>query len=160
MEMLCLQKISYNLYNENEGLIFVGLMCAEILNSTCLDFFWNSLFEVYIKFHFCGILVSWSYCYAAVPWFGIDFLFILLPKGIYLVYNDSSVCPCLSYVVSLLFGSFPLVLKKVGLTTRWSGILIDSPTKKRTYDKLALTSVSTVLCKVGLMIHSSWLVYR
>ena len=36
----------YNLYNENKGLICGGLMCGEILNSSCLDFFWNSLFEV------------------------------------------------------------------------------------------------------------------
>ena len=36
----------YNLYNENKGLICGGLVCREILNSSCLDFSWNSLFEV------------------------------------------------------------------------------------------------------------------
>ena len=36
----------YNLYNENKWLICGGLMGGEILNSPCLDFFWNSLFEV------------------------------------------------------------------------------------------------------------------
>ena len=70
-----------------------------------LDFFWNSLLEVvfiYIKFQFCDILLSWSYCYTAVPWFGINFLlFILFPQRIYLIYNDSSdVCPCFSDMVS------------------------------------------------------------
>ena len=69
-----------------------------------LDFFWNSLLEVvfiYIKFQFCDILLSWSYCYTAVPWFGINFLlFILFPQRIYLIYNDSSdVCPCFSHMV-------------------------------------------------------------
>ena len=39
---------------------------------------WSS---IYIKFHFCGIFLSWSYCYAAVPWFGVNFLlYILFPK--------------------------------------------------------------------------------
>ena len=35
-----------NLYNENKGLICEGLMRGEILNSSCLDIFWNNLFEV------------------------------------------------------------------------------------------------------------------
>ena len=38
----------YNLYNEHKRLICEGLMCGEILNSSCFDFFWNSLFEVVI----------------------------------------------------------------------------------------------------------------
>ena len=39
----------YNLYNENKGLICGGLMCGEILNSSCLDFFWNSLQNALVK---------------------------------------------------------------------------------------------------------------
>ena len=79
-------------------------MCGEILNSSCLD---------YIKFPFYVILLLI---------FGVNFfLYILLPKSICLVYNDSSdVCPCFSYVVLLLFTSFSLVLQKVGLTIHWS----------------------------------------
>ena len=78
-------------------------MRGEILNSSCLD---------YIKFPFYVILRN----------FGVNFfLYILLPKKICLVYNDSSdVCLCFSYVVLLLFASFSLVLQKVGLTIHWS----------------------------------------
>ena len=78
-------------------------MCGEILNSSCLD---------YIKFPFYVILRN----------FGVNFfLYILLPKKICLVYNDSShVYLCFSYVVLLLFASFSLVLQKVGLTIHWS----------------------------------------
>ena len=70
--------------------------------------FWSSS---YTDFHFWGVLLLWSYSNAVVPWFGINFLlFILLPQGSYLVYNDpSDVCSCLPYVVSLFFASFALV---------------------------------------------------
>ena len=69
---------------------------------------WSS---IYINFHFCRVFLSWSYSYAAVPWFDVNFLlFILLPQGIYLVYNVSSdVCPCFPHVVSLFFAGFLLV---------------------------------------------------
>ena len=36
----------YNLDSQNKGLICRGIMCGEILNSFCWDFFGNSLFEV------------------------------------------------------------------------------------------------------------------
>ena len=42
----------YNIYNENKTLICEGLMCGEILNSTCLDIFWNSLFEAVFMLNF------------------------------------------------------------------------------------------------------------
>ena len=42
----------YNIYNENKTLICEGLMCGEILNSTCLDIFWNSLFEAVFILNF------------------------------------------------------------------------------------------------------------
>ena len=42
----------YNIPNENKGLICGGVMRGEILNSTCLDFFWNSLFEVVFILNF------------------------------------------------------------------------------------------------------------
>ena len=42
----------YNIPNENKRLICGGLMCGEVLNSTCLDFFWNSLFEVVFILNF------------------------------------------------------------------------------------------------------------
>ena len=42
----------YDISNENKGLICGGFMFGEIFNSTCLDFFWNSLFEVVFILNF------------------------------------------------------------------------------------------------------------
>ena len=131
----------YKLYNENKGLICEGLMCGEILNSSCLDFFWNRLFEVVFVLNFTFV----GFCYhgATVTLRFHDSVLIFsyvscFQKSIYLVYNDSSdVCRCFSYVVPLLFASFLLVLKKVGLMT------------------LVSTTALIVLQNVGLTIHWS-----
>ena len=85
----------YNLYNENQGLI-----CGEILNSSCFDFFWNSLFEVVFILNF--IFAVFFYHGATVTLRFHDSVLIFcdiscFKKSIYLVYNDSSdVCPCFS----------------------------------------------------------------
>ena len=42
----------YNSHNENKGLICGELICGEILNSSCLDFFWNSQSEVVVILNF------------------------------------------------------------------------------------------------------------
>ena len=107
----------FNLYNKNKGLICGGLMCEENLNSSCLDYFWNSLLEVVFILNFTVVVFCCHGANAAVTWFDANFpLCILLPKSIYLVYNDpSNVCPYFAYVVSLLFAIFSLVLQKVWL---------------------------------------------
>ena len=46
----------YNLCNENKGLICAGLTCGENLNSSCLDFFWNSLFGVVFILNFTFVV--------------------------------------------------------------------------------------------------------
>ena len=70
--------------------------------------YYESSSSFYTSFLFCGTLLSWSYCYAAIPWLGIIFLlFILLPSGIYLVSNDfSDADPCFSNLLPLFFTSF------------------------------------------------------
>ena len=73
-------------------------MCVEKLNSSCLAFFWNSLFEVvfilnftFAVFFYHGATVTLRFHDSVLIFFYIS----CFQKSIYLVYNDSSdVCSC------------------------------------------------------------------
>ena len=124
-----------NLYNENKVLICGGLMCEEILNSSCLDFFWNRLFQVVFILNFTFTVFCYHGATVTLLFYDSVLIFFYISyfqKSIDLVYHDSSdVCPCFSYVVPLLFVIFPLVLQKVGLMTHWSRLLYRQSYKKQ-----------------------------
>ena len=68
-------------------------MCVEKLNSSCLDFFWNSLFEVvfilnftFAVFFYHGATVTLRFHDSVLIFFYIS----CFQKSIYLVYNNSS----------------------------------------------------------------------
>ena len=137
-------------------------MCGENLNSSCLVFFCNSLFEVVFILNFTFVV----FCYdgATVTLRLYDSVLI----GSYVscfqkVFTQFIMIPLMSvlgfhtwFLCSLRVS--PQSNKKQDL--RYSGLdqCIDSPTKSRTFDTLVLTSTSIFLQNVGLLTHSSLLV--
>ena len=101
----------HNLHNENKGLICGRLMCGEILSSSCLDFFWNSLSEVVFILNFTFAVFCYHGATVTLRFHDsmlIFFYIFCFQRSIYLVHNDSSdICYRFSYVVPLLFASFP-----------------------------------------------------
>ena len=140
MKLLCLQKIRYMNYItyiiKNKGLICGGLICGEIVNSSCLDFFWNSQSEVVVILNFTFAVFCYHGATVTLRFHNSVLVFAYIScfqKSIQLDYNDSSdVCPCFFYVFPLLFACFP--------------------TKSRTIDTLVSTIISIVPQKVGLTI--------
>ena len=116
-------------------------MCGEILNPSCLDFFWNNLFEIVFILNFTFVVFCYHGATVTLQFHDSVLIFSYIScfqKSIYLVYNDSSdVCPFFLRG-SPAFCEFPF-----------------SPTKSRTNDTLVSTTVSIVLQKVGLTIHWS-----
>ena len=101
----------HNLHNENKGLICGRLMCGETLSSSCLDFFWNSLSEVVFILNFTFAVFCYHGATVTLRFHDsmlIFFYIFCFQRSIYLVHNDSSdICYRFSYVVPLLFASFP-----------------------------------------------------
>ena len=115
----------YNISNENKGLICGGLICGEILNSTCLDFFWTSLFEgvfvlnfTFAIFCYHGATVTLRFHDLVLIFSYISYFQKVLPS------LQRFLCLSLFFLGgSPAFCEFPLSPKKVGLTTHWSRLL-------------------------------------
>ena len=125
MKLLCLQKIRYMNYItyiiKNKGLICGGLICGEIVNSSCLDFFWNSQSEVVVILNFTFAVFCYHGATVTLRFHNSVLVFA------YISCFQKSITMILLMFVLFFSTCFPCFLRvslqKVGLSTHWSRLL-------------------------------------